>query len=231
MDLVWLAGASARFDSRKALLALALFCTAGCSHSSPAPVAPEEGPLAGELVDAEGDPAPSWVTAPSTYRADASGAKLVCGEGSLGGTSSMSMAQAGAAGRARTTLARTLEARVLGILRDYQATTTGGAQFATAANDEQLVEDATKQITDATLSGTEVVETWISSKSTLHSLVCLNVERFKDIVGTMRQLDEATRRAIAARADEAWNDLDRTTGLEAGASVREKTTNARAATP
>jgi hypothetical protein len=192
---------------RKALATFALLLPA-CSHSSPAPVTPEEGPLAGELVDADGEAAPPWVSAPSTYKNEASGGKLVCGEGSLGGTNNMNMAQTGAAGRARTALARTLEARVLGMLRDYQSTTTGGEQFASAANDEQRVEDATKQITDTTLSGTEIMETWISSKSTLHSLVCLNVERFKDIVGTMQQLDEATRKAVTARADAAWDELD-----------------------
>jgi hypothetical protein len=191
----------------------------GCGGSTPPPVTPESGPLAGELVDAEGKPAPSWVTAPSSYRKDVDDKNVVCGEGSIGGTGNMNMAQSAAAGRARTGLARTLETKVAAMLKDYQSTTTGGSQFGDAASDEQKVQDASKQITDTTLSGTEVTETWISSRSTLHSLVCLNVERFKGIVSGMQQLDEQVRSAVAARADQAWSELDAATGAPTAQAV------------
>lgn len=180
----------------------------GCSKNSAPPVTPESGPLAGELVDATGNPAPDWVTAPSKYRKDVDDQKVVCGEGSVGGTANMNMAQSGAAGRARTALARTLETKIKAMLKDYQATTTGGEQFGEAASDEQHIVDASKQITETTLSGTEVSETWISSTSTLHSLVCLNVERFKGIVSGMKDLNEQIRVAVVERAEQAWDELD-----------------------
>lgn len=179
-----------------------------CAESTPQPNTPSSGPLAGELVDAEGRPAPTWVTAPSRYQAEDAAGPLLCGEGSIGATRNLNLAQSASSGRARTALARQLETKVTAMLKDYQATTSGGQQFGEAGNDEQHVVDAAKQVTETTLSGTEVRETWISSQSTVHSLVCLNVERFKGIVSQMSQLDEAVRMAVVARADQAWAELD-----------------------
>ncbi len=189
-------------------------CGGGAATSQPAK-APEDGPLSGELTDAEGKPAPKWVTQPAKYRKDDDGNKVVCAEGSIGGTASMSMAQTASAGRARTALARNLETKVVAMLKDYQSTTTGGAQFKSAANDEQHVQDASKQITNTTLSGTEVTDTWISKTSTMHSLVCLNVERFKGAVSGMKQLDEQIRQAVVQRAEKAWDELDAVDGQAA----------------
>ena len=189
-----------------------LFFAVACGSSQTQPVTPESGPLAGELVDAEGAAAPRWVTAPSSYREDTEGKPVVCGEGSIAGTQNMNMAQSAAAGRARTALARQIQTKSASMLKDYQATTTGGARFGEAANDEQHVVDAAKQITDQTLTGTEVSETWISRTGTLHSLVCLNVARYKDVVNQMDQLDEAVRMAVVQRADQAWSELDEATG-------------------
>lgn len=169
---------------------------------------PDNGPLAGELVGPDGKPAPKWVTASGSYRKDADGNKVICGEGSIGSTGSMSMAQTASAGRARTALARALDDKLKAMLKDYQATTTGGAQSKSAANDEQHVVDVSKQITETTLSGTEVTDTWVSSQSTLHTLVCLDVQRFQGIVKGMQQLDEGIRQAVVARAEQAWDELD-----------------------
>jgi hypothetical protein len=130
----------------------------------------------------------------------------------------MNMAQSASSGRARTALARTLETKVNAMVKDYQATTSGGAEFGKAANDEQHVVDVSKQITQRTLTGTEVNETWVSATGTLHSLVCLNVERFKNTVSEMEQLSEHIRRAVVERADRAFDDLDRETQTLSDAS-------------
>ncbi len=170
--------------------------------------APDQGSFAGELVDASGKPAPQWVTAPASYKKDGDGNKLVCGEGSIGSTANLNLAQSASADRARTSLARMLDVKVKSMIKDYQATTTGGAQFKSGANDEQMVVDASKQITERSLSGTEVTDTWISKTSTLHSLVCLNLEKFKGLLSGMQTLDEGIRRAVEQRADKAWQEID-----------------------
>ena len=191
-----------------AMIVVPLFaCGGGATEAK----TPEGGPLSGELIDGEGKAAPKWVTMPSTYKKDGEGNKVICGEGSIAGTGNMNMAQSASAGRARTALARSLETKVKSMIKDYQATTTGGDQFKGAANDEQHVVDVSKQITDLTLSGTEVTDTWIAKTSTLHSLVCLNVERFKGSVTGMKQLDEQIRKAVVARAEKSWEELDAAT--------------------
>jgi hypothetical protein len=196
---------------RKAIVAACLLAgnVAACGGSATTEAkAPDEGPLAGELVDAAGKPAPTWVTSSSSYKKDGEGNKVICGEGSIGSTANLNLAQSASADRARTALARSLDVKVKSMIKDYQATTTGGTQFKAAANDEQMVVDASKQITNTSLSGTEVSETWISKTSTLHSLVCLNVQKFKGVVTGMKELDEAIRQAVEQRAEKAWDEVD-----------------------
>lgn len=171
--------------------------------------APENGPLRGEFVDSDGKPAPKWVTAPSTVHKDEEGHKVVCGEGSISGTANPSMAQRGSAARARAALTETLRVKVKSMINDYESTTSGGQQFKTGANDEQHVESGSKQVAEAALAGSEVTDTWISSQSTMHSLVCLNLEKFKEIASGMNQLDETIRKAVTQRAEKFWDKMDK----------------------
>ena len=195
-----------QLNNMTGLVGVALMSLA-CGAASTTAITPVSGPLAGELVDANGKPAPVWVTQPSKYKMD-DGKKALCGEGSAGGTRSISMAQTAAAGRARTSLARNLDTKVSAILKDYQATTTGGEAFGKAANDEQHIQDASKQVTQTTLTGTEVNETWVSSSGTLHTLVCMDLDKFKGAVSGMEQLNEGMRKAIVQRAEKAFDEIE-----------------------
>jgi hypothetical protein len=188
-------------------IALALVATACGGAAQTTAVTPEAGNLAGELVDAQGNPAPAWVT-----NSGATDGRNLCSEGSVSGTRNISMAQTGAQGRARTALARSIQTKVAAMLRDYQSTTTGGEQFAASGNDEQHIEDVSRQLTQVSLAGSQVVDTWISSTSTLHSLVCLDVEKFKESVNQMGQLDEKVRQGVTSRAQNSWRSLDNRVG-------------------
>ena len=64
--------------------------------------------------------------------------------------------------------------KVRSMLKDYQSTTTGGAEFGDSANDEQHVVDVSKQITDISLTGTEIRDTWVSN---FRSLTTRNILR------------------------------------------------------
>lgn len=138
----------------------------------------------------------------------------ICGVGSFSGTRNISIARSGAIGRARTDLARNLQVKVKALYKDYQATTTGGEDFGTAANDEQHVVDVSKQITKTTLSGTAVAATWMSQTGTLWVLVKLDPEAFSKALSGMKQLDENVRRAIVERANEAFKELDEATDFQ-----------------
>jgi len=152
------------------------------------------------------DGAPDWVLNESS-----GGNGLICGVGSATGTRNVALARTAAQGRGRTAIARSLQVKVKAMLKDYMSTTTGGESFGKAANDEQHIEDVSKQITDTTLSGTEQKNTWISKTGTLYVQMCMDVEKFKGVVNSMQQLDEKIRAAVVERANKAFNELDEAT--------------------
>lgn len=175
----------------------------GCAHKPKGPEAPAT------VMANEMDGAPVWVIKGcATYLKGTKDNKNICGVGSMGGTRNPSLARTAAEGRARTELARSLQAMVMAMLKDYQATTTGGQEFGTAAADEQHVVDVSKQITDMTLSGTELIDSWISKNGTYYALVVMNVDKFKDSISKMKNLSESVRQAVIERADKAFGELD-----------------------
>lgn len=179
-----------------AVLGVAFFMM---SCGSKEPAAPASA-MANEL---EG--APDWVLGSASTNG------LICGVGSATGTRNVSLARTAAQGRGRTEIARQLEVKVKAMLKDYQSTTTGGEGFGTAANDEQHIEDVSKQITDTTLSGTEMKNTWIAKTGTLYVQMCMDLEKFKGAVNSMQQLDEKVRAAVVERANKAFSELDEAT--------------------
>lgn len=171
----------------------------GCANSGSSPRDAMPNEFAG---------APSWVIEGCrSYVGEPSPTKL-CGVGSFKGSSNISLARTAAMARGRTEIARSLGVKVRSMLKDYQATTTGGAEFGETASDEQHVVDVSKQITDISLTGTEIQDTWISNSGTYYTLMVLDVEKFEESVSGMRRLSESVRLAITERAEAAFADLD-----------------------
>jgi hypothetical protein len=133
----------------------------------------------------------------------------LCASGSVQGMSSVSLARSAAAGRARTELSRVLQVRVKSMLKDYQAATQGGSDNATSS--EQYIEDTSKQITDVTLSGSRIEETFVSETGTFWALVVLDVEAFKDSLQKANELNNEVRAAIIERAERSFRQLDQAT--------------------
>lgn len=163
----------------------------------------------GSNFQAELAGAPDWVVKGCfAYWGNKADDKL-CGVGSMGGTRNVSLARKTAVARGRTDIARTLQVRVKSMIKDYQATVTGGEGFGQEAADEQYVADVSKQITDMTLAGTEMVEIWISPNGTFYALVALDSEKFKDAISKAQQLDEKVRQYVEKNAEKAFNELDK----------------------
>ena len=178
---------------------------ASCSHKPPEPK---------EAVIGEFEGAPPWVVKGCAAYIAGKDAKdkanpVVCGVGTMGSTRNAGLARETAIARGRTEIARSLQVQVQSMLKDYQASTTGGQNYGTAASDEQHVVDVSKQITDMSLSGTEMVDSWISKNGNFYALVVLDVARFKDAVSKMSNLSDAVRAAVQQRADKAFDDLDK----------------------
>ncbi|MDP6981397.1 MAG: LPP20 family lipoprotein [Myxococcota bacterium] len=188
-----------RFDRFLFVVAISLAAFAfGCaSNGGPRDTLPSE--FAG---------APDWVVEGCRSYVGQPDATKLCGVGSFKGSSNISLARTAAMARGRTEIARSLGVKVRSMLKDYQATTAGGGELGTAANDEQHVIEVSKQITDISLTGTEIQDTWISNSGTYYTLMVLDVDRFEESVSGMQRLSEGVRRAITDRAEAAFANLD-----------------------
>jgi hypothetical protein len=135
----------------------------------------------------------------------------LCASGSVQGMSNINLARSAAEGRARTELSRMLQVRVKSMLKDYQAATTGGPDNQSAS--EQHIEDVSKQVTDMTLSGSRLEDTFVNEETgTFWALVVLDADAFKDSLSKVNTLDERMRAHIVQRADRAFRELDYQTG-------------------
>ena len=190
---------------RSAAISIALSIgVVACGGGNPAQAPAPSGNAAMDDFNA----APTWVRQScKSYWGDA-GKGRICAVGSMGGSGNIGLLRSGATGRARTEIARSLQTKVTALLKDYQRTVTGGENFGTAAADEQLVQDTSKQLTDTTLSGTEQVDSWVGPKSgTMYVLVQLNTEAFSDAIGKMKNLDAKTREYVVKNSQKAFDDL------------------------
>jgi hypothetical protein len=132
----------------------------------------------------------------------------LCASGSVQNQSNIGLARSAAEARARTELARQLQVHVKAMLKDYQASTTGGEENQTAS--EQHIEDVAKQVTDMTLSGTRVEDFWVNEETgTFWALVVLDADAFKDSLNKASALDERVRAHIIERANRSFRELDR----------------------
>jgi hypothetical protein len=184
------------------LTAFLVFGVIACSKKIPAPKPMEE------VYNNEFKGAPDWITKSCSGYCKENKIAAICGVGSIGGSRNISLMRIAATARARTDLARTFQVKVEAMLKDYQATTTGGEDFGTSAADEQHFVGVTKQITDMTLSGTEVSGIWLSPNNTFYALVTMDVEKFKVAISKMDNLSESVRKAVIERADDAFKELD-----------------------
>jgi hypothetical protein len=189
-----------------ALLAMSLGL-ACASAPPPPPPAPAPAPVPHNALQADLVGAPRWVMACASA---VQGKKtLICGVGSIAGMSNIGLARSAAEGRGRTEIARSLQLRVKSMLKDYQSATQGGPGGKLSS--EQHIEDTAKQVTDLTLNGSRLQDSWISNGGTFYALMVLDVATFKDSLGEMKQLDDKVRAAISERADQAFEQLEEAT--------------------
>ena len=185
-----------------ALSLLAGFIGFGCASAPPPapPPPPPQNALQAEMVGA-----PKWVQMGcGAFFGEKK--NLVCGVGAISGMSDISIARTAAQGRGRTEIARSLRLRVKSMLKDYAAVTKGGP--GQKLNNETHVEDVSKQVTDMTLTGTRIQDTWVSNAGTMWVLMVLDVESFKGSLKDMQGLDEQLRAAIVKRAEKSFSELN-----------------------
>jgi hypothetical protein len=171
------------------------------------PTLPTPPATPAEVMPQEMSGAPDWVTKSCRTHWDDDSEAHLCAVGAVAGTLNPALARTAAIARARTELARSIETQVQALLKDYQSTATGGGQFAEKTGDEQYISDTSKQITDTSIAGTMLENSWVSPNGTYYVMISLDLETFRESIGRDQSLPESTRSAIAERAKAAFDEL------------------------
>ena len=154
---------------KKILLSTAVISTilfTGCMQSAQ--------PKASQVyVDPELQGAPKWVMMPFVEGsiADIGSAKRNAGN-------DFSFQRNEAMADARDNLSRQIKTKVKNMLKSYKATTGTGD----SATYDNSVESVSKQISTATLNGTQVKDTWISKTGTLYVMMTVNTDAVADMM-------------------------------------------------
>lgn len=180
----------------------------GCSS---VPSAPEGSGDTG--VDVSYTGAPEW-----TFNRGAafSGEREVFyGVGNTDGIQHSALRRRSAEAAARRDLANIMNVYVAGLFKEYLANTTAGNME--AASVEQHVEDVTKQVTDTTLVGSQIVQYWENPKNPkqAYALARLDLEQFlktmdkyESAMGQFKELDAKIKESVKNNARNAFGELN-----------------------
>ena len=129
-----------------------------------------------------------------------------CGVGIAKHRGSLGMAQQTAVARGRDMLARQLQTKVEGMIKDYQESGEARDKDFT----EELTTRVSRQIVDTTLVGTATKLAHLSTDGPqqYYALVCLQPEAFAGALDKMNDLSNRHRAALKARAKMEFKDLD-----------------------
>jgi alkylation response protein AidB-like acyl-CoA dehydrogenase len=177
----------------KVLVAMAVVVSAGCG---------------GKEVLMPKEP-PAWVIKGSGAFKDA-GEHVFYGVGSVVGVHNKPLAVSSAENRARAEVAKVFETYSASLMKDYAASTTGGAAITaeTPTSEEQHIEQTIKTFSAVTLSGVMIVDRWEDpNNATIYSLARLDLKEFEDQVKKMQELNANVKAYVKENAERAFDDL------------------------
>ena len=146
--------------------------------------------------------APKWVTTGCSNLEDLKGS--FCGVGSSAVGDDISMARDIAQGRGRTEIAKNLQTDVASMLKDYRARQRKEGKGQTVED----VESVSKLVTDTTVAGAVLKDTWISKNNNLYALMVMDVEAFKSGLDKIKDLSAEVKEVIRKQANRAHKELD-----------------------
>ena len=156
---------------------------------------------------------PEWITKGG---AAFNGEKYVFyGVGNAAGIQNPALRRRSAEAAARRFLAENFQVYVAGLNKQYLAETTAGDME--RASVEQHVEDVMKQVTDATLVGTQIIDYWEHpDRNESYALVRLDLEEFLEAMQKygatterFKELDATMREFIRKNARKAHEELNK----------------------
>jgi hypothetical protein len=151
---------------------------------------------------------PDWTRRSSGVSVGTNGAKVFSGVGIAANIANPSLRRAAADAKARVEISKVFKTYVANMLKQYAASTV--ADDPNAQSNEQHVEEVSKVVTEATLSGVVVPDHWVSPDNTTeYALAELEADALSKELDKIKQLDAKTRDYIRANAARAFDDLDK----------------------
>ena len=154
--------------------------------------------------------APAWVTQGSAAFKD-SEKKVFYGVGSVTGVKNKPLARTAAENRARAEIGKVFETYTASLMRDYMATTTGGAAVTvnTETSEERYIEQAVKTFSAVTLSGVMIIDHWRDpADGTMYALAKLDINNFKNSLDKAKELNSEVRDFVRKNAEKAFDELE-----------------------
>ena len=149
---------------------------------------------------------PAWVTRCAGAFEDA-GKEAFYGCGAVSGVENKALQIQTADARARADLAKAIDTYVASFFKDYLSS-AGLSQEAglTEIEEKQFIESITKEITEITLYGVQIVDRWRAPDGTLYSLARVS---FENLAQSMKKAMSERAKELKLEADRALEELDR----------------------
>ena len=129
----------------------------------------------------------------------------LCGVGTSKFRGNLGMTKTTAETAARADLSRQIETKVKDMVTTYAAE----GQTAEGEFSEQKNVNVTKALSKTTLAGSRPKKAYMSKDNQFYSLVCLEPDVLTKAFEGMKELSAAARKALAKRAKQAHEDLDK----------------------
>jgi len=152
---------------------------------------------------------PDWVKEGSGTFRDA-GEKVFYGVGAVVGIQNEPLARTSAENRARAEVGKIFETYTASLMKDYMASTSGDAALTSQSPvvEEQHIEQSIKTFSAVTLSGVMIIDRWVDAASETHyALARLDLEKFKDSIDRIQELNAQTRDFILKNADQSFEEM------------------------
>ncbi|MBN2716902.1 MAG: LPP20 family lipoprotein [Deltaproteobacteria bacterium] len=148
---------------------------------------------------------PEWVRADCASYFKAKGQKALCGVGVVKGVADPGMARTAALSRGRTEIARTIQVEIKSVLTDYQKQ---GADSNGVLQGEQAIESISRQVSDVTLNGSRMTDSWVAPDGTFYALMVLEQGDFTTAISDSPQMDAPIREVVLAVAPKLFSAYD-----------------------
>lgn len=148
-----------------------------------------------DLFDASLRAAPAWVAHGCTRPPP-----RICGVGSSKAGPDPALRRVLAIGLARTEVAQELQSRLTAVLEDIAPPLPNTDAPELSGVHPGNLAPVTRQVTNMTISSTELLDTWVAQNATFYALVALDLDAFSRAVQRMTQISPAMREAITERA-------------------------------